>query len=249
MNVIVDTHSHLYPCFDIPVFIENTWKNMEDISPGSIKAIILTERSQENYFKRICSSKILGHLHILPTKEEKSFYIRIGDNKKLFIISGQQLLCTEGIEILVLGPCGTINEKMPLHDMLKSIAAHGAFAVIPWSFGKWMFERKKIIADLLKDSSLIFSLGDIWGRACIFGGKDIFTLGQKYNRKILFGTDPLPLVGEEKHSGKLSTLLAGEFDESFPWRSIEKLLHERPLSCGTHAPVSKAMYRQISLRF
>lgn len=249
MSTILDTHVHLYPCYDVAKFFEHTWSNLERLLPGATKVIVLTERASERYFERAYISKTLGGGTLSETEEPVSLILDLSRHRSLIIISGKQYLSSEGIEVLALGARTALPDRQPIRELIIGIQTTDAIPVVPWSFGKWTFQRKEIVTQLIKDTSLDFVIGDIFGRPLMCGA-DIFNSSNlEGSRMVIFGTDPLPMRGEEVRSGSLCTTFRTTIDEKKPFASLKTLIkHEVPCSAGVHQSFATALIRQLQLR-
>lgn len=248
MTFVIDTHAHLYSCYDIGRFLECSWRNLEQFSPSSTKAIILTERMSERYFERAVSTGHLGLYPIERTQELISVRVQLAPHKELWVISGKQYNSIEGLEILALGAVENIQDKQPATDLILEISRSGSIAVIPWSFGKWTLSRKKLVTDLINNTSLHFCLGDIFGRPKVIGSEKIFEGAKIYGRQILSGTDTLPMSGEETHACSLCTEFSSPFDPSFPFQSLKNAMGQTSREVGDRQDLLSALARQVKLR-
>ena len=134
---------------------------------------------------------------------------------KLWLIQGFQTATSERLEVLSLGSSKPPPENLPLLDTLQAVNENSGIPVIPWSFGKWMFKRKKIIIQALQENPFVI-LGDIPTRPITKittknnkGETQVLPslLNLPQTHRVLLGSDPLPLAGESQRIGSSCSVL------------------------------------------
>ena len=178
--ILIDSHVHIYNCYDIKRFFDCAIKNFIHKSKkigsekiGSEKFIgilFLTETKDDNYFQRLKENEFKDELKevdlkVISHKEEHSIVYKYSNNIYLIIISGKQIITSEKIEVLALGTIENLNYGEGLKETVEKIKLIGALPVLPWGVGKWVGKRGRIIKNFLEDNSNTkYFLGDNSGR-------------------------------------------------------------------------------------
>jgi hypothetical protein len=193
MPIIVDTHVHIYPCYDVHQAFDCALRNLAALETKlGVKAS-----------KAIC---------ITQGREPA---VKLPEIENLFVFHGFQIITEEKLEVLALLASERVADGKSLAQTIKLIREDGGIAVLPWSFGKWWFKRGKILrAYLDSEASGNIMLGDIPLRSC---NKELVIANYK---KTVAGTDPLPISGEEKKIGSFATLIEGALDDKDPEKSF-----------------------------
>lgn len=217
LSCVIDTHVHLYPQYDILKFFNSAWKNLQALAPGSMGILCFTERKSENYFQSLEEGEIPG-VDIHTTEDPGVLHVEL-EHGSLLIISGYQYTTKESLEVLSLCSTKRVSENAPLLDTISQILSQGSIPVVPWSPGKWLGGRRKVIHDFMKSELFDESfLGDIYGHPWWFREPLLNAL----NARFLSGSDPLPKSGEESVVGRSAVLC------DFPEQPISWILKNSP---------------------
>lgn len=224
MPLLVDTHVHLYPCYDLTQAFSSAFANFSvhlsklNIDAASTTcALALTERYDCDFFSSLADGS-LGPSEGFKIKSLSDRVIEVSlvsesESKfipqSIFLLRGYQIVTAERIEVLTLGVSSRLPDKKSLIETLSSAAALGGVTVLPWSPGKWSGERGKLVtASLQSAASGSISIGDIFMRAGVFGEPSQFKLVSGKDLRILCGSDPLPFLGDERLIGRYCSYLA-----------------------------------------
>lgn len=253
-EIIIDTHAHLYPIYDYESAIRSAYENLSSLAFDKrtpTLCVILTERSDCNAFEELSKLSSIGNFKIHTTSEESSLRIEIATNKNLWVLAGSQIATMERLEVLSLLSRERVSDGLPIGDTLRKVNQLGGIPVIPWSPGKWMFGRGALIRRLIVDHrhDLQFLLADTAIRPFGFPTPGLLRLAKREGIPVLAGTDPLPLAGEEERLGRYGSRFEGEFDQTFPSRSIRKILFGDHTSVGKRLSVLGMMSRIRKLKF
>jgi len=218
--LLVDTHVHLYPESRNKNTLAQILRRMIALTPEQF-------RSQAIY--ALCIVERFGYGDwdgIIPFTDPHEAGLRSFTAQeflpKLWLIQGFQTATAERIEVLSLATSSSHPplENMPLLDTLEAVNQSYGIPVIPWSFGKWMFKRKKILVRALHQNPSVI-LGDIPSSPSIIMTtlttvtkkqmQATFALPSLLNlpstQRVLLGTDPLPLKGESQRIGSSFSVL------------------------------------------
>lgn len=227
--LVCDTHVHFYPFYDLAVWLSTAKAALVKNQPDEIHAVCLTERVDCNFFSELKAGKhSAAGWKFEPTAEIGAMTARDESGFELLIFAGRQINTVERLEILALTADLNLNDGLPAEETIRRIADGGALPVLNWAPGKWFGARGEL-AEILLDKSLLGDLPQVlvcdttlrpWG----WPEPDLITLSRQRGIKVLRGSDPLPLAGEEKLVGSYGITYFGDFDRSLPVNSLREIL-------------------------
>jgi hypothetical protein len=151
--------------------------------------------------------------------------------RRLVLLEGRQIRTSESLELLAIDCSAEIPDGRPIRESLKLLYSVGAIGVVPWAFGKWWFGRGQLVNALIEEENPEhFFLGDNGGRPHRSPRPEQFRRAQKRGIRVLPGTDPLPLPGEETRIGSYGFLVSGPMDYDRPGESLKRLLNDPEMS-------------------
>jgi len=240
--IILDAHAHIYSCYHLDDFFSSAFENFrtakESIGVNNATALIfLTDVSTTGYFDLLrddhiedCSSTSENSWTISRTGEHCSLRLRDAScpDDDMFLISGQQIVTAEKLEVLAIGCLNLPESGLAITDTIRSVFADDGFVILPWGVGKWIGKRGRIIKKTVaRNKNPLLFLGDNGSRPG-FWPVSSFTTSEHSNRpRLLSGTDPLPLKGEEKRVGTFGSVIHGDIDPQNPFKTLKKLLSDR----------------------
>jgi hypothetical protein len=224
MQLIIDTHVHIYPCFDEKPALDFLRRNLSKQHNNTICIGLLVEPSGSHFLKDLKNR---------PENSTHSGYsIRwIGDAicmteegfPDLFLFPGRQIVTKENIEILCLLKDFPIENGLPAQVVInKVLDAHGV-PVISWSPGKWLFKREKVVRELFsnnKPGSVL--IGDTSMRPRCLPVPSLMKSALNQGFTLIAGSDALPLKSQEKILGSYGTKIHTDFD---PDKPVDSLRH------------------------
>ncbi len=228
-DLAIDAHVHLYPAYDWRVAARSLAENLGRISGDrTIRLGLLAEGAGFGFFREARS--VPGRyrdadLALEPCGDACALRIREGQQILGYLIAGRQIVTRERLEVLALGADADIADGAPVKDVLERVRDAGAVPVLCWSPGKWFFERGRVVRALLESpASGRFLLGDTALRPKGWGYPALLALGRRRGFKVLAGSDPLPLAGEERRIGRYGVRVRAEFDPEAPAESVRRML-------------------------
>ena len=231
--ILTDAHAHFYPCYQLDDFISSAFKNFVSAErtleeSDTTFLLFLTEVAGSNHFSEVKNSgRANSRWFIKETEEACSFRLYHPDyqDSVIVVISGEQLVTKERIEVLAIGSREKIQSGLILSTTVSSVLDLGGVAIVPWGVGKWLGKRGKIIDTLrATNSNPLLFLGDNGSRP-IFWPVPRFKGGKRgVHPRLLSGTDPLPLEKEERRVGTFGTCIPGNLDSATPFRSLKQIL-------------------------
>lgn len=224
--LFVDSHVHLYPCFDIEELLDSALENFQkaaeqynDKGDPAAYVLLLTERRNEEWFKQIAlklampeqkSITISENWQALQSEEQDSLLLRRNNlpETTLYLVAGRQIVTKEKIEVLALYTQQSINDGLLLTHTVDEIIQGNGIPVLPWGVGKWLGKRGKRIQECIinNDDTLLY-VGDNGGRPRCWSTPALFTMAAEHNIALLPGTDALPLNSETGRAGSFGFYL------------------------------------------
>lgn len=234
--VFVDSHVHYYSGFDKTKLITSAIRNFESAATQLRRAtspvgmLIFVENHGSREFSRF-ADEVQGDKadpwEIEATSEKSSLTVVRDGVRRLMLLEGRQIRTSESLELLAIDYSGDIPDGRPIRESLKLLYNAGAIGVVPWAFGKWWFGRGQLVNALIEEESPEhFFLGDNGGRPHLSPRPEQFQRAQKRGIRVLPGTDPLPLPGEETRIGSYGFVVHGPMDCDRPGESLKRLLHD-----------------------
>lgn len=259
-KIIIDAHSHMYDCFDLPVFISFTFKNLDSFFQARFpninefkKVVCLTEAKNNNYFEALKNGDVplSDDLKIRKTREDISFILEKSNGSSVIFLKGRQIVSREKIEVLSIASNVEIKDGLPLKEILKRLIKNQNIAVLAWGVGKWWFKRGKIINNIINtnDSPFLFT-GDNSGRPLFWPMPRLINSGLKKDIRLLSGSDPLPLTKEENKSGSFGMIIEGDISTDYPGKTLTDLLcQSKPntIPFGNRDSLALFLSRQIRI--
>ena len=254
MNILIDTHVHIYPFYDVAAALEAAFANLHAIDAGAKKILCLTEGGACDIYADLANNdrtEVSGKFEVNQGENSLSIQDRSGLGE-IHMLPGQQVVTAENIEILSLCCSNRVEQRQPASDTVAAIIDAGGVPVVAWGLGKWLGGRGKIVAALMDqfdNKSLAF--GDTSMRPQLVWPSSILSTAQKRDYRVLCGSDPLPYNGEESQLGRYVTQLdiepGRELTDNFdPAAIIKEVLKSEGqiLAAGRRGTISQVLTRQ-----
>ncbi|MGQ9661548.1 MAG: hypothetical protein ACUVWX_04315 [Kiritimatiellia bacterium] len=226
MTIIVDTHTHLYSCYEWRAALGSLLSNLERLVPGATPVAFVAERSGQNLLEGLIRGTLSFPDTVLrAVTTSGAIELTTQTGSSILLLPARQIATAEGLEILALGTNYPIPDGRPTTVTIGSILDRGEVPVLAWSAGKWLFRRGRVIHEVLQQfGPQQLYLGDTTLRPQAWAYPPLMRMALGRGFKILAGSDPLPHSGEERFLGRYATLLDGEFDRDDPAGSFRSLL-------------------------
>jgi len=234
MLCLADFHTHLYPDYQLSHGLAVALKNLDQLAKGvpysqTTKLLFLTERYDCNAFSELRDGKLKIHgFEVKACLEECALVLESHLEDPLFIFAGRQIATKERLEVLALVSNKSFTDGEPLQQSFQKVKDSGAIPVLNWAPGKWLGRRGKLISGLIKSEPKSY-LCDTALRPSCWPEPAQYREARKLGNKILGGTDPLPLVGEEIRLGLYGSCFDCDFDPQRPVSSIRTALYDPSL--------------------
>ncbi len=239
--ILFDAHVHIYDVFNLDVLINSAFHNFSKTiktlgqeQSGCSCFLLLTESVGLDYFallrrKPVADDNSPDYRWTLEeTQESCSLRVRHPDYHEisLFIVGGRQVITKERLELLALFTMEKIPDYLPLETGVQQISKSGGLPVCAWGAGKWLGKRGEILSGFLQSpAGRHLYLGDSGGRPAIWPASKLLQR-KPFSDRVVSGTDPLALVGEESRVGCFGGYVAATCSETMPAKSLKNFLSE-----------------------
>lgn len=262
--IVFDGHTHIYDCYDMDTFVSAAFRNfgavgvhLETVSP--ITYFLLMSEATDVYYFKTLRKMVTGE------KENASALWRVetGDasysltlfhdhfpSMRVILVAGRQLITIEKLEILALLTGEEFENGLDLSSTVSAVASAGGVPVCPWGAGKWLGQRGTVLEKYVKNPHPDFLLGDNGGRPSIWPRPKIFNKDTVAAR-ILSGSDPLPLVGDEKRAGNFGGIIPQDCPQDRPTEYLREQLKNPKVQISPYGkPCSPLLFvkNQLALR-
>ncbi len=171
-------------------------------------AACLTERKECRFFERLRDEPAPEGLGI--TFGDTAACLIIETPRPLFLYSGFQIITRERLEVLALVCKSRVPDGESAADTIAAVTTAGGIPVLPWSPGKWLGQRGKVIKQLISTSSPdAFVMGDTAMRPIGTPEPALLRRARAQGHPILAGTDPLPFAGDTAVMGQYASRWEG----------------------------------------
>ncbi len=193
----LDPHAHLYDPYRLADWIEAAILNLAPDNDAE-RAVIIVDRQGQDSFARIEREiSDIGSWRVAQPESGSNADAINGvvtfKDKTLNVVRGVQYVSAEKIEVLGWGVKRECDDGAPCQDLVEKIKASGGVVCLPWSPGKWIGKRGKIVNEVLRlNSPDNLVLGDIAIRSRFGPPSVILRRAKRASFQIICGTDPLP---------------------------------------------------------
>ncbi|ESA35874.1 methyltransferase [Leptolyngbya sp. Heron Island J] len=259
--ILLDTHVHIYDCFDLSTFLDAAWHNFQRRAGAHdqfVGVLLLAESGFYHKFQTLLAQadqadqSSSSDWTFAATAEAYSLRALGPQGKTLYLIAGRQIVTAEKLEILALISDRIFPDGLSAVETIQSIQSAGGIAVLPWGVAKWVGKRGQLITHLVQQRELSpLFLGDNSGRPQFWRRPHHFSQVEPQGYPILLGTDPLPLSGEADRSGRFGLTFMGEFDADQPGNCIKTHLLNPAVSWQPYGSLEtplRFVRNQLSLR-
>jgi hypothetical protein len=233
LTLVVDTHVHVYPGHDLASALRAGLENLTCLAraagaPDAALALCLTERHDCHVFEDLALGRSTHTGFELSCGPEPAAVRLTCTSGTLHVFAGSQIATRERLEVLTLGTRVAQTEGAPVCETIEAALDTGAVTVLPWSPGKWLGARGRLLRDLLALPSasrlgqLLLADSSLRGRG--LRAPALFAVARLRGIAVAAGTDPLPLPGEERLIGTYASLSPVAFDGSQPVTALRAAL-------------------------
>lgn len=265
--ILVDTHVHIYGCYNIREFMNSSLTNFKYASKmiqceNSFSAfLLLAESKQHNWFSllRSCATGTnpeikgrLGNWEINLTGNKGTLRAVNKNGEGFFIVAGRQIVTREHLELLALFTTEQFKDGEPMESVLENILSKDAIPVIPWGVGKWIGKRGTFLKHFLTHATpSILYLGDTGSRPSFWGTPYPFKIAAKNGIRVVAGSDPLPIVSDVCRPGSYGSVFFAKLNETSPSVHLKQLLRDSKTKIANYGELEspvRFLRRQLTLR-
>lgn len=204
IDLRVDAHVHVYPFMSVAATLDAAAHNLFEEHAGGPRHGVLLVADPEGVdgWERLARSARAGRWQRVGIDGDAVTFRR-DDDVELAAVKGQQLVSREGLEVLGTGCRARVPSGLPVADIVERIRAAGGLAILAWGAGKWLGDRGRVVDDVIARESgqTDVMLADNGGRPRLWPRVPQFETAAEHGLRVLAGTDPLPLRGEERRIG------------------------------------------------
>jgi hypothetical protein len=237
-DLVVDAHVHIYPCMPVRAMLDAAGRNLfgtNGAAAAPVGVLLVADPDGVPGYERLLTEP--GERDSGGWRREhgddRSVTFRRDGGPCVTAVRGQQLITREGLEVLGIGCDARLRSGFPLADMVARIRAARGWAILAWGAGKWLGRRGRTLTSLIEEEAgrPDVVLADNGGRPRAWSRVPQFATAAQQGMRVLAGTDPLPLPGEEQRIGSYGfRIRARAGDDVPPAESLRRALE-------TDAPV------------
>ena len=264
LNLTADGHVHVYPFMSIQNVLDSARRNFSKCcelakQSDAMGLLFVADPEGVNGYDRFVSISSNGGPEAAEDwtrlyNDSRSVTLQHSSGAVITAVKGQQLITSEGLEVLGMGYDATLKSGLSLSSTVAKIRLAGGWSLLAWGAGKWLGRRGRLVNDLIiaERGSTDIMLADNGGRPWIWARVPQFDIAKAEGMRILAGTEPLPLKGEEYRIGSygFSHRVECDIDESLVdaySRMLQKRDNESQLF-GPRMGVSRFVAKQVNLR-
>lgn len=259
----LDSHVHFHDLTDLPGLLDSTLQTLNKAASHAgtntplTGLLVLTEPRTRPTFAGL-RQRIGQHARteadawtLAATGEEISLQATRSGGERLFLLSGQQIVTRENLEVLSLLATPEVPDGLPLAKTVACVLRLGGLPVLPWGVGKWLGARGRIVSDFLETNQYPVFVGDNGGRPAFWQSIPQFDQARAAGIAILRGSDPLRCSHRRRGAGSFGNLLACPLDPARPAMSLRMALNAGSSSLADFGRLERPWYflkDQLALR-
>jgi hypothetical protein len=226
--IVVDTHLHLYPCYDLGrAFAELSANLARGGGENARRVGCLAERRDCRAFSDLRAGRRVPPppWRAVPAAEPCAVRLEDGAERSVLLVAGRQIATAERIEVLGLGLVEPVPDGLPAAESVARVRAAAGVPVLAWAPGKWFFGRGRIVRSLIDDLGPGVALvGDSSLRPTVWPEPRLMKRARRRGLAVAAGSDPLPFAGEESVMGRYATVIDAGLDDTRPAGTLLAML-------------------------
>jgi len=215
--LLVDSHVHLHPCFELGSALDHADRNFDkasrQVGAGRwIGALLLAEMEGINQFRELSRiADLQGSVDAWSLEQGEdgtSIVARSDDGHTIVVVAGRQLRVEHRLEVLALCTGKQFPEGHSLAETARLVREGGGVPVIPWGFGKWWGKRGNLLDRTIHQAERTsFLLGDSGQRLAGASPPDPFARAQQRGIGFIAGSDPFSFRSQAQRVGSYGSIL------------------------------------------
>ncbi len=223
-HLIVDAHVHWYPHYATAnTKLAESFLNTIPPLLGMYKVCVLTERADCNFYEDLLS-EVSGDKQWQISPESTALNNR---ERGVTVVPGYQIATRERLEVHMLCSRTRIPDGLSFEETLMEAMRTDALIALPYSLTKWSGARRELITRACAQYRDSLYISDSGMRPRGFSLPSVTT-----KLPLLFGSDPLPLSGEQSRILSYGGIYKAALDYDEPYSGVRDLLRttvaERP---------------------
>ena len=233
--IFFDAHVHFYKQFELDVLL-TSFASHADIFARDADVLAMAvmlrgfQPSLDSVFEPFKGRDLRGWT--IEESEEHCFSATDGRHR-IFILPARQVAAKERVEALGYFGEAEVPDGLPLDETITRLRDAGYQPVIAWGLGKWLFKRRPVVASALEAAGKAgkpLPVCDCALRPTFWPTPQLYKKAIGLGGFVLYGSDPLPRIGDEYSAGSYATLIDAPFDETVPASSILSAVRTAPLT-------------------
>jgi hypothetical protein len=208
----VDAHAHLHPAHRVDRWLTAALANLARLGAGAAveRAVVLADTPGAEGFRRLAEGPLPHGTRAEPvTGRGPGTAVLVSRGvERVLVIAARQLVTRERLEVLALGTRAVLAEGRSLDATLADVRTAGATAVLPWSPGKWLGARGRLVAATLErcaGEGVLVADSSLRPRGLPLPA--LLRRARRLGIGLVAGSDPLPPRGEERHAGRYGVIV------------------------------------------
>lgn len=206
-ELCVDAHVHLYPFMSVTSVLNAAERNLIAVDAAAGRGgprdglLVVADPEGVRGYERLAADDSGDWERTEVNGASITFRRRNG--RTMTAVRGQQLISREGLEVLGTGYGTRLPSGLSLPETVRRIRAAGGLSILAWGVGKWLGRRGRVLDALIASEAGApdVMLADNAGRPRFWSRVPQFEAAAERGMRVLAGTDPLPLPGEERRVG------------------------------------------------
>jgi hypothetical protein len=203
----MDPHGHLYDAYSVKAWCRAAVTNLAAGSDALAVVVVVDRQNQDSLARLRREVPSFGSWKDLPGSLAGMAEV---DGQKLLVVQGVQYVSLERIEVLGLGVGRVLSDGLTTGEYIDAIIRGGGVPCLPWSPGKWLGARGRVVKTLLETHSpSTLAVGDIAIRSVLGPPSALLRYARQRGYRVFYGTDPLPSPRDESLVGTFGVEISG----------------------------------------
>lgn len=201
-RLFLDPHVHLHPQVPLKAFLDTAIGNFQTHGKARTTdrcGLVLTDVHGTDSFSSRLMTEEAPDWQLIPSSSAMT--AKRPDGWELTLWPGRQLVSSEGLEVLALGPMADLPEKtLSTAELISAVLQAGALPLLPWGVGKWTATRGQRVDQLLQDIPSL-AVADNGNRLRGTALPRRLRTAREQGHPLWQGSDPLPVPGAALTAG------------------------------------------------
>ena len=222
----IDPHAHLYEKHSARAWCESAVRHLNGEG-----VLIIVDREGQDSFERL-RREVPAFGAWRDVWDGLAGEISLPEGA-LLVIRGVQYVAAERIEVLGLGVRRASPDRLPAVDYIKQIREQGGVSCLPWSPGKWLGARGRVVRAILDAHAPgTLAVGDISLRSVVGPPSSLLRYARAKGFSVLQGTDPLARTEDEGLVGSFGVEVSVPAGGALTWDVLRSALLSAPVVKG-----------------